>query len=133
MDVLFDSDALIEVLRRREPFYTYAQTVLADSSTLFVSAVSHYELLRGVEIAHARGQQRRLRLLESQLRVLPIDQPVTERAAHLYVNLRAQGLLLPDADLLIAATALVHQLALATSNQRHFSRIPSLTLAYWDA
>lgn len=133
MDVLFDSDALIEVLRRREPFYTYAQTVLADSSALFVSSVSYFEVLRGVEIAHATAQRRRLRLLESQLRVLPVDQAVAERAARLYVNLRAQGLLLPDADLLIAATALVHQLSLATSNQRHFSRIPSLTLAYWDA
>ena len=36
------------------------------------------------------------------------------------------------ADLLIAATALVHNLSLATNNQRHYARIPNLTLARWD-
>lgn len=133
MNVLFDSDALIEVLRRREPFDSYAQTLLADVPALFVSAISYYEVVRGVEIAHAYAQQRRLRLLSSQLQVLPIDQAVAREAARLYVKLRAQGLLLPDADLLIAATALVHGLSLATRNQRHFSRIPSLDLANWDA
>ncbi len=39
----------------------------------------------------------------------------------------------PDADLLIATTALVHNLSLATNNQRHYARIPNLTLARWDA
>ena len=133
MSVLFDSDALIEVVRRREPFDSYAQALLADAPVLFVSAISYYEVLRGVEVAHAFAQQRRLLLLDSQLQVLPISKAVAERATTLYLNLRAQGLLLPDADLLIAATALAHGLALATRNQRHFSRIPSLSLANWDA
>ncbi|MDQ2810105.1 MAG: type II toxin-antitoxin system VapC family toxin [Chloroflexota bacterium] len=37
-------------------------------------------------------------------------------------------MLIGDADTLIAATALHHDLTLVTGNRRHFSRIPNLTL-----
>jgi predicted nucleic acid-binding protein len=40
--------------------------------------------------------------------------------------LRLQGTLIPDLDLLIAATALQHDLVLLTRNRRHFDRIPGL-------
>lgn len=132
MGVLLDSDALIEVLRRREPFYRHAQELLTQSATLFLSAVSYYEVLRGIEISHAIAQKSRLRLLDSQLHVLPVDKAVGEEAARIYLFLRTQGRLLPDADLLIAATALVHNLSLASNNQRHYARIPALSLANWD-
>jgi predicted nucleic acid-binding protein len=38
-------------------------------------------------------------------------------------------MLIPDMDLLIAATALEHDLTLVTRNLSHFSRIPELRLA----
>ena len=41
---------------------------------------------------------------------------------------RRQGQLIPDLDLLIAATALHHDLTLLTRNIRHFNRIPELRL-----
>lgn len=36
-----------------------------------------------------------------------------------------------DADILIAATALVHNLVLVTENRAHFQRIPKLRLESW--
>jgi len=42
--------------------------------------------------------------------------------------LRRQGNLIPDLDLLIAATALEHELVLLTRNRRHFERISQLRL-----
>ena len=42
--------------------------------------------------------------------------------------LRRQGQLIPDLDLLIAATALAHDLTLVTRNRHHFERIPDLRL-----
>lgn len=41
---------------------------------------------------------------------------------------RRQGQLIPDMDLLIAATALVENLILVTRNIRHFKRISALRL-----
>ena len=61
-------------------------------------------------------------------RVLPISEPTVQRFAQTRALLRQQGSLIPDFDLLIAATALEHDLTLITRNQRHFERIPDLRL-----
>lgn len=49
----------------------------------------------------------------------------------LKANLRQQGLLIEDFDLLIAATALVHNLILVTNNTKHHSRVPGLGIENW--
>ena len=57
----------------------------------------------------------------------PNDNIAMEFAA-LRVHLRRQGNLIEDFDLVIAATALVHDLTLLTFNRRHFERVPDLRL-----
>jgi len=88
---------------------------------------------RGLLSGQAPAQQQQMLQFRPQLSIWPVDETIANEAARLYNRLRAQGLLLPDADLLIAATALVHDLALATNNRRHFARIPALMMANWDA
>lgn len=131
--VLFDSDAFISILRRDSDMRSFARSHIKEFGAVSVSAVSYYEVQRGLLSGYAPAQQQQLLQIEPQLLILSVDKAVANQAAILYDFLRAQGLLLPDADLLIAATALVHGLSLATRNQRHFSRIPSLDLANWDA
>lgn len=63
--------------------------------------------------------------------ILPLTDQVVERAAALYGDLHRQGALLPDADLLIAATALEAQCTLVTNNLAHFQRIPNLVIETW--
>lgn len=53
------------------------------------------------------------------------------RAADIYGALHKRGALIEDADILIAATALVHGLALVTENALHFDRIPDLIVESW--
>jgi predicted nucleic acid-binding protein len=55
-----------------------------------------------------------------------------ERFAFIRGELRANGQLIGDADLLIAATALEHDLTLVTQNLHHFNRIPGLKLYQSD-
>ena len=43
-------------------------------------------------------------------------------------QLRQAGNLIPDVDLVIAATAMQRMLTLATRNKKHFSRVPGLIL-----
>ena len=47
-------------------------------------------------------------------------------------QLRRDGNLIGDMDLLIASTALVNNLTLVTRNRRHFDRVPGLEL-YQDS
>jgi tRNA(fMet)-specific endonuclease VapC len=60
--------------------------------------------------------------------ILPLTDPIVERLARVRAALHQQGRLIPDMDLLIAATALDEDLTLVTRNVRHFERIPDLTL-----
>jgi tRNA(fMet)-specific endonuclease VapC len=60
--------------------------------------------------------------------VLPLIDPIMEVFAATRARLRRTGQLIPDLDLLIAATAIHHDLALVTRNRRHFDRIPGLNL-----
>ncbi|MGH2616756.1 MAG: type II toxin-antitoxin system VapC family toxin, partial [Thermomicrobiales bacterium] len=70
----------------------------------------------------------RFRRFHARLALLPLDDPTMERFASIRAALRRRGQLIPDLDLLIAATAIHHDLTLLTRNVRHFARIPGLTL-----
>ena len=53
------------------------------------------------------------------------------QAADLYALLYQEGQLISDADILIAATALKHNLVMVTENVAHFRRIPGLMIESW--
>jgi len=63
--------------------------------------------------------------------LLPITQSVIETFAGIKADLQIAGTPLDDMDLLIAATSLSHNLTLVTNNEKHFSKIPGLSLANW--
>jgi tRNA(fMet)-specific endonuclease VapC len=62
---------------------------------------------------------------------LPVSAPVADHAAAMAAGLERKGQKLDTHDLLIAATALAHDLTLITRNTRHFQCIPSLRLENW--
>jgi predicted nucleic acid-binding protein len=62
---------------------------------------------------------------------LPVTDDVFDQACALWAMARKGGHACGDADLLIAATALVHKLTRGTGNARHFEWVPNLTLTDW--
>ncbi len=61
--------------------------------------------------------------------VLPYDALAAETYGEIRATLAAAGRPLADADLQIAATALVHGLTLVTGNVQHFERVPGLEIS----
>jgi predicted nucleic acid-binding protein len=82
------------------------------------------EVLRGIE-DKKRLQIRQL--LEESFSVLNLDNSIIEAYCRIYRKLKEEGNLLPDADLLIAATAIAHDLILETKDA-HFLRLKTLGL-----
>lgn len=60
--------------------------------------------------------------------LLPFDDALARRWAEMSVETKRAGRGISDADGWIAATALRHNLALATHNRKHFEHVPGLNL-----
>lgn len=94
-----------------------------------VSLVSHAEIFEGA--FGVPDTEIRLALYRSflmQFETLFLSGPIVEIFGRTRSALRRSGQLIPDLDLLIAATAMHHDLILLTRNRRHFARIPELQL-----
>ncbi len=69
----------------------------------------------------------------SAVAVIDVNRPIADRFGLLRADQLDRGVPTPRLDLLIAATALVHNLTLVTHNTKDFANIPSLQIADWLA
>jgi tRNA(fMet)-specific endonuclease VapC len=129
--ILLDSDILSAILRRREPAYQYLKAYEIDHDELALSAMTKYEILRGLTSKNATTQIINFKHFCDRNKLYPIDYAVLEQAVLIYADLHRRGQLIGDGDIFIAATALVHGLTLATHNLKHFDRIPGLRIERW--
>ena len=98
---------------------------------IFISTISYYEILQGLLATRAISKLKRFEIFRSKYGMLGTDSElVLNKAAEIYTNLKARGQLIQDADILIAAVALVHDLTVVT-NDKHFHRIYGLRLENW--
>jgi predicted nucleic acid-binding protein len=111
-EYLVDSDILIDHLRRARAFEP------AEDDEVFYSVLTRCELFAG-----RTGDEEVVRELLDTMHELAIGRPTAELAGRIR---RTTGV--ATADALIAATAIEHGLKLRSRNQKHFQRVPGLTL-----
>jgi tRNA(fMet)-specific endonuclease VapC len=131
LPALIDTDTLSGVMKNQRQAMIYARTYLATHNRLTLSLMTRYEVLRGLRAKQAAVQEAAFERFCNANVVLPITDAIVVRAAAIYGDLHRQGALIGDADILIAATALEHGLALVSNNTSHFSRIAGLQLDNW--
>jgi tRNA(fMet)-specific endonuclease VapC len=131
-EALLDTDILSEILKARNPrVLEMADRYLAEHQRFTFSAITLYEVLRGLRASRAvRALNEFLRLVDDS-NVLPISVQVLKRAADLWADAGAGGYPRNDADLIIAATAIDAGCVLVTGNADHFGWIQGLSLADW--
>lgn len=81
----------------------------------------------------APKRQQGLQDFLSDVQVLPVDVATALRFGEVRAKMVEVGLTVPTADLLIASTALLHDLTLVTHNTKHFAGIPGLRIEDWLA
>ena len=95
-----------------------------DAASFFISAITILELERGILGVQRRDARQGARLrtwLDNHVRpefagrIIPIDDAVATRCAHLHIPDRRN-----EVDALIAATALIHGLTVVTRNVKDF-------------
>jgi tRNA(fMet)-specific endonuclease VapC len=134
LPVLLDTDTLSEVMKGRDvQVRQKARQYLTVFGRFTFSLITRYEILRGLKAKRAVRQIEKFEQRCQESNVLPLTDEITVRAADVYADLYQRGQLISDADILIAATAIVHGLTLATENTSHFQRIPHLNIVSWRA
>jgi tRNA(fMet)-specific endonuclease VapC len=69
-----------------------------------------------------------LREFVDNVKLIGLNEAVCQQFGKIRGTLRKQGKLVGDLDLLIAASALQHNLTLLTNNRRHFENIEGLQI-----
>lgn len=128
---LLDTNILIAILRRESTVRRYTDGYLREHRRYHFSCITEYEVLRGLLLNGSVRQRQIFDQLCSVSVIIPLHNSSIERAAAIYADLYRRGQLIGDADILIAATALVNDWRLITDNERHLRRIPGLTVENW--
>jgi tRNA(fMet)-specific endonuclease VapC len=129
MTFLVDTEIFIDI---RNNVQTGIDAINAHAAGLSVNVITVAELLDGAYGSPDPERQRALvRTSLRGYRRLGLTMRVIDTFARQRQALRQQWLLIPAFDLLIASTALAHNLTLMTRNMRHFTRIPGPTLYQW--
>ncbi len=129
MSFLIDSDICSAHLKLRGPV---TSRFLQYTGRLYISAVTVGELFAWA--LRAKAPPQRLQSLHDLLDdavVLDVTEAVGRKFGEVRAGLLDAGKPAPDMDLLIAATALVHNLTLVTHNVRDFANVPGLDMIDW--
>ena len=123
MTFLLDTSIVIDVLRTRNNRRVLLIELTRQGHLLSTSAVSIAEVHAGMRPNERQTTESFL----AQLHCHPITATIASRAGDLKNSFARQGITAGLPDMLVAATAMEHNLTLITDNRKHFL-IPGLTL-----
>ncbi len=118
---LLDSSVLVLSLKQDKATHQH----LVEAAALYISTVALGELS-----VHVKRSLAEVDKLAQSLTVLNADSATARIYGHLKHEQRSKGLMLPDNDLWIAATAIQYGLTLA-ARDHHFTWIARLILEQW--
>ncbi len=129
MSFLLDTDTCSFHLKQRG---SLTHKFIQHMGRLHVSVITIGELYTWA--SRAKAPPRRLQSFEdllNDMQILEVTELVARRFGEIRAGLLDTGAATPEMDLLIAATALVHNLTLVTHNVQDFVNVPGLVIDDW--
>lgn len=123
LSVVLDTTVLVDTLRGDQRASSYLKALEAPPSC---SEVTRVEIIRGLRSRERAFADR----MFAEIRWCPVDEDVARLAGELGREVRAGHRNLGTVDLMVAATAQLLGLPLATSNVKHFPMFPRLKPPY---
>jgi predicted nucleic acid-binding protein len=133
---LLDTMVLSELRKKeRNPGVTQWLSGKSDQELFISSVVSIGEIAKGIAQQDKQDKEfakllkhwlEKLLLLYGQ-RILPVDIPIAKRWGELSIQVQNSGV-----DILLAATAMEHNLTIVTRNERHFSQTGIAIINPWQ-
>ncbi|MDR0328707.1 MAG: type II toxin-antitoxin system VapC family toxin [Planctomycetaceae bacterium] len=122
--VMIDSCLFIDHMRTKDKTNTPLANVLRQYTEHFIPTVVEYE----IEVGMTESYRELWNSILDGLTIIPFDSSMVLTACKIKLGLKAKGQQIDLADLFIAATAMTHDLPLATLNDKHFAQIDGLKL-----
>jgi tRNA(fMet)-specific endonuclease VapC len=124
---LLDTSVLVHLLQGDPLIQQRFSTV----GIAYVSSIALGELFYGANLSNQTAQGiADIHTLAQTLTIFVPDMATAELYGTIKQRLRAAGQMIPENDIWIAATAIQHQLAIATRDA-HFSRVAGLQVMMW--
>ncbi|WP_058998161.1 type II toxin-antitoxin system VapC family toxin [Leptolyngbya sp. NIES-2104] len=131
MSYLLDTNIVAAIIKENEKALVQLRTARRFRARVCISCITYYETKRGLLYLGATRQLSRFEELCSVVEILLIeDLELIETASRIHADLRRRGRPIQDADILIAATAMIHSLTLI-SNDADLQNVQSLSLDNW--
>ena len=132
---LLDTNLLSELVRKRPSERVIERMRNVSPESLMTSSVCVMELRYGAA-RHPQGNALWERISQEILpwvQILPLGLEEAEQAGDLLAHLESHGTTIGLEDVLIGATALVHDFTMVTRNVKHFARVDHLKVeSWWD-
>jgi tRNA(fMet)-specific endonuclease VapC len=122
--IFLDTSVLIDFYRKQQKQNSLFFQLTNSYKFFAISVITEYEILVGSNTV----QNPFWFSFFENLTILPFTSSVNSEAVKIYRQLKADNKLIAIPDILIAATAISNNLALATLNTKHFDRIEGLVL-----
>jgi tRNA(fMet)-specific endonuclease VapC len=100
---------------------------------IHISSISVMEIEYGLKLNSEREKKIRpiWDALLKEIRILPFSEPCANATAIVRAILKTSGLPIGPYDILLAGTAIAHDLVIVTSNLNEFKRISAVSIENW--
>ena len=129
---IVDTDTISYFFRNNADTVAKLDEYLQEHGFVYLSVVAYYEVLNGLYFKDAKNQIAQFEKFVKLNEVLPLTDKIAKTSAKIYADLRKKGQTVGHNDVLIAGTAIIHNLTLITNNVSHFSRIDGLDINNWS-
>jgi tRNA(fMet)-specific endonuclease VapC len=131
MSFLIDTDIIIYSIKGN--LEVQAKFKENEKYPFSISVITYGELLFGAK--KSKFVEKNLSVvyrIKELFPVINVDKAVIEMFSDLKAKSQKSGKIVQDMDLLIASTAMTHNLTLVTNNIRHFEKIKGLKIENWN-
>lgn len=130
MKYLLDTNVLISLFKNKYGIRDAILTV--GRKQCVISTLTIGELLVGAYKGKDVRQRNEVEKTKELFSTIPVSEAIIDVYARTRATLELQGIRIDDIDLLIASTAIYHNLIVVTHNVKHFDRIPGLQVTDWE-
>ena len=133
MTYALDTNTIIYYLRGDPNVRHRFRDLQIQGNDFIIPKMVDYEIRRGFRIKSAPSKRAAYEILTEELNIPELDTAVWEKAEDIYAELYKKHYTVGEMDILIAASCLVNDYILVTTNIKDFENIDGLDIVDWSA